>query len=32
MHGYPDELKLRLSQKLQHSYHKLSLGEKFEIR
>ena len=32
MHGYPDELKLRLSQELQKRYHKLSLGEKFEIR
>jgi L-ascorbate 6-phosphate lactonase len=32
MHGYPDELKLRLSQELQKRYHKLGLGEKFEIR
>jgi L-ascorbate metabolism protein UlaG (beta-lactamase superfamily) len=32
MHGYPDELRLRLSQELQKRYHKLSLGQKFEIR
>ena len=32
MHGYPDELKLRLSQELQKRYHKLRLGEEFEIR
>ena len=32
MHGYPDELRLRLSQELQKRYHKLRLGEKFEIR
>jgi len=30
--GYPDELKLRLSADLQKRYHKLSLGERFEIR
>ena len=32
MHGYPDELKLRLSQELQKRYHKLRLGDQFEIR
>jgi L-ascorbate metabolism protein UlaG (beta-lactamase superfamily) len=32
MHGYSDELKLRLSQELQKRYHKLNPGEKFEIR
>ncbi len=32
MHGYPDELRLRLSQDLQKRYHKLSLGEMFTIR
>jgi L-ascorbate 6-phosphate lactonase len=31
-HGYPDELKLRLSQELQKRYHKLSLGEMFVIQ
>jgi L-ascorbate metabolism protein UlaG (beta-lactamase superfamily) len=30
--GYPDELKLRLSKTLQERYHKLALGESFEIR
>jgi L-ascorbate metabolism protein UlaG (beta-lactamase superfamily) len=30
--GYPDELKLRLSQMLQKRYHKLELGEMFLIR
>ena len=30
--GYPDELKLRLSQELQKRYRKPSQGEKFEIR
>jgi len=30
--GYPDELKLRLSQDLQKRYHKLKQGEKFVIR
>jgi hypothetical protein len=30
--GYPDELKLRLSQELQRRYHKLRQGEMFEIR
>jgi L-ascorbate 6-phosphate lactonase len=30
--GYPDELKLRLSQELQKRYHKLRLGEMFAIR
>lgn len=30
--GYPDELKLRLSQTLQKRYHKLKLGEMFVIR
>ena len=29
--GYPDELKLRLSQTLQKRYHKLKLGEMFVI-
>ena len=32
MHGYPDELRLRLSEELQKRYHKLKLGEMFEIR
>jgi L-ascorbate 6-phosphate lactonase len=32
MHGYPDELKLRLSVDLQKRYHKLPLGGMFEIR
>jgi L-ascorbate metabolism protein UlaG (beta-lactamase superfamily) len=32
MHGYPDELKLRLSAELQKRYHKLPLGGMFEIR
>ena len=30
--GYPDELKLRLSQELQKRYHKPRLGEMFVIR
>jgi L-ascorbate metabolism protein UlaG (beta-lactamase superfamily) len=30
--GYPDELKLRLSQELQKRYHKLNLGDMFVIR
>jgi L-ascorbate metabolism protein UlaG (beta-lactamase superfamily) len=30
--GYPDELKLRLSADLQKRYHKLKLGEMFELR
>lgn len=30
--GYPDELKLRLSQELQKRYHKLKQGEMFVIR
>ena len=30
--GYPDELKLRLSQTLQNRYHKLRLGEMFVIQ
>jgi len=30
--GYPDELKLRLSQELQKRYHKLKPGEMFVIR
>jgi L-ascorbate metabolism protein UlaG (beta-lactamase superfamily) len=30
--GYPDELKLRLSQDLQKRYHKLSQGEMFVVR
>ncbi len=30
--GYPDELKLLLSQELQKRYHKLKLGEMFTIR
>jgi L-ascorbate metabolism protein UlaG (beta-lactamase superfamily) len=29
--GYPDELKLRLSEDLRRRYHKLSQGERFEI-
>ncbi len=32
MHGYPDELKLRLSGELQKRYHKLPLGGTFMIR
>ena len=32
MHGYPDELKLRLSAELQKHYHKLALGGMWEIR
>jgi L-ascorbate metabolism protein UlaG (beta-lactamase superfamily) len=32
MHGYPDELKQRLSEELQKRYHKLTLGEMFEIQ
>ena len=31
MHGYPDELKLRLSEELQKHYHKLPLGGMFTI-
>jgi L-ascorbate metabolism protein UlaG (beta-lactamase superfamily) len=31
-HGYPDELRLRLSQDLQNRYHKLRQGEMFLIR
>jgi len=31
-HGYPDELKLRLSEELQKHYHKLPLGGMFAIR
>jgi L-ascorbate metabolism protein UlaG (beta-lactamase superfamily) len=30
--GYPDELKLRLSQELRKRYHKLQQGQVFEIR
>jgi L-ascorbate 6-phosphate lactonase len=30
--GYPDELKMRLSQDLQKRYHKLKQGEMFRIR
>ncbi len=30
--GYPDELKLRLSQELQKRFHKLPQGERFVIR
>lgn len=30
-HGYPDELRLRLSQELQKRYHKLRQGEMFPI-
>ena len=30
--GYPDELKLRLSQQLQKRYHKLRVGEMFVIK
>jgi L-ascorbate metabolism protein UlaG (beta-lactamase superfamily) len=32
MHGYPDELKQRLSPEFQKRYHKLKLGEMFVIR
>jgi L-ascorbate metabolism protein UlaG (beta-lactamase superfamily) len=32
MHGYPDELKLRLSAELQKHYHKLALGGMWEIQ
>lgn len=32
MHGYPDELKQRLSQELQKRYHRLKLGEMFVIQ
>jgi L-ascorbate 6-phosphate lactonase len=32
MHGYPDELKLRLSRDLQKHYHKLQQGEMFRIQ
>lgn len=32
MHGYPDELKLRLSEDLQKRYHKLPLGGMFTIQ
>ena len=31
-HGYPDELRLRLSQDLQNRYHKLQIGEMFPLR
>lgn len=31
-HGYPDELRLRLSQDLQQRYHKLRQGETFVLR
>ena len=31
MHGYPDELKLRLSDELKKRYHKLALGGTFAI-
>ena len=31
-HGYPDELRLRLSQDLQQRYHKLRQGEMFPVR
>ena len=31
-HGYPDELRLRLSRDLQQRYHKLRQGEMFTIR
>ena len=30
--GYPDELRLRLSQELQRRYHKLKVGDMFAIR
>lgn len=30
--GYPDELKMRLSQELQKRYHKLRQGQMYEIR
>jgi L-ascorbate metabolism protein UlaG (beta-lactamase superfamily) len=30
--GYPDELKMYLSQDLQKRYHHLKIGDKFEIR
>jgi hypothetical protein len=30
--GYPDELRLRLSQDLQKRYHKLRQGEVFPLR
>lgn len=30
--GYPDELKMHLSQDLQKRYHQLTIGERFEIR
>jgi L-ascorbate metabolism protein UlaG (beta-lactamase superfamily) len=32
MHGYPDELKQHLSEELQKRYHKLKIGEMFEIQ
>jgi L-ascorbate metabolism protein UlaG (beta-lactamase superfamily) len=32
MHGYPDELKQRLSPELQKRYHKLKIGEMFVIQ
>jgi L-ascorbate 6-phosphate lactonase len=32
MHGYPDELKQKLSMELQKRYHKPALGEMFVIR
>jgi len=31
-HGYPDELKMRLSQDLQKRYHRLQQGQIYEIR
>src|SRR4051794_32229351 len=31
-HGYPDELRLRLSQNLQQRYHKLRQGQMFRIQ
>jgi len=32
MHGYPDELKERLSEELQKRYHRLKIGEMFLIQ
>ena len=32
MHGYPDELKQRLSEDLQKRYHRLKIGEMFVIQ
>ncbi len=31
-HGYPDELRLRLSRDLQQRYHKVRQGEMFTLR